>query len=61
MIAFNDFEGAKASFLKAMKFSLDAVLMNNFNALLSSFKSENGNNGDVYDEFRKAQNTCLEE
>lgn len=54
MIAFHDFNGAKASFLKAIKLSRDAILIKNFNTLLSSFKNENYI-GDAYDEFRKAQ------
>lgn len=54
-MAFDDFQGAKSAFLRAMKSSRDTILLNNFNKLLSSVKNKRDVAGDAYDEFRKAQ------
>jgi hypothetical protein len=52
MIAFRDYAGSKASFLKAMKLSpTDKILLQNFNKLLR----DNSETGDAFDEFREAQ------
>jgi hypothetical protein len=56
MIAFRDFEGARESFVKAMKFSTESVsdqqiILKNFNELLRVYDK----NKDAFDEFRREQ------